>query len=113
MVKIETKKQGRNEVCACGSGLKFKRCCGKPRKPTEPTLRDVMKCFYLILEMVSKENVAFRKGQAIPFPKAMLDKVPDDFVEKMICIDEHDKLVMAVKTESPIILTSKKRLFVP
>lgn len=22
-------KQGRNEICACGSGLKFKRCCGK------------------------------------------------------------------------------------
>jgi len=22
------KKQGRNEECACGSGLKYKRCCG-------------------------------------------------------------------------------------
>jgi hypothetical protein len=21
-------KQGRNELCACGSGLKFKKCCG-------------------------------------------------------------------------------------
>ncbi len=24
-------KQGRNEPCACGSGMKFKNCCGKPR----------------------------------------------------------------------------------
>ena len=24
------KKQGRNERCACGSGRKYKRCCGKP-----------------------------------------------------------------------------------
>lgn len=22
-------KQGRNEKCACGSGLKYKKCCGK------------------------------------------------------------------------------------
>jgi len=22
-------KQGRNEICACGSGLKHKKCCGK------------------------------------------------------------------------------------
>lgn len=21
--------QGRNELCSCGSGLKYKRCCGK------------------------------------------------------------------------------------
>lgn len=24
----DTKKQGRNEPCACGSGLKYKKCCG-------------------------------------------------------------------------------------
>ncbi len=27
--KIDTKKQGRNDLCACGSGLKYKNCCGK------------------------------------------------------------------------------------
>lgn len=26
---INTKKIGRNELCPCGSGLKYKRCCGK------------------------------------------------------------------------------------
>lgn len=26
---IVSKEQGRNEICNCGSGLKFKRCCGK------------------------------------------------------------------------------------
>ena len=30
-------KQGRNDPCRCGSGKKFKRCCGwKPIKPAEP-----------------------------------------------------------------------------
>lgn len=29
------KKPGRNDPCSCGSGKKFKRCCGyKPAKPT-------------------------------------------------------------------------------
>lgn len=28
-LKLESKKIGRNEVCPCGSGLKYKRCCGK------------------------------------------------------------------------------------
>lgn len=29
--KRETPKVGRNEACPCGSGLKFKQCCGKER----------------------------------------------------------------------------------
>lgn len=28
-LKLESKKIGRNELCPCGSGLKYKRCCGK------------------------------------------------------------------------------------
>jgi uncharacterized protein len=28
-VKHETEKQGRNEPCSCGSGKKFKQCCGQ------------------------------------------------------------------------------------
>jgi len=28
-VKYEQKKVGRNELCPCGSGKKYKRCCGK------------------------------------------------------------------------------------
>lgn len=28
-VKRETPKVGRNEPCPCGSGKKFKKCCGK------------------------------------------------------------------------------------
>jgi hypothetical protein len=31
-------KIGRNELCACGSGLKVKRCCGVARGPSEESL---------------------------------------------------------------------------
>jgi hypothetical protein len=31
-------KIGRNELCACGSGLKVKRCCGIARGPSEDSL---------------------------------------------------------------------------
>ena len=30
--QISTKKQGRNEICNCGSQLKYKKCCGKNSK---------------------------------------------------------------------------------
>ncbi len=30
-IKREAPKVGRNETCPCGSGLKFKQCCGKER----------------------------------------------------------------------------------
>ena len=29
IVKSEVEKTGRNEPCPCGSGKKFKQCCGK------------------------------------------------------------------------------------
>lgn len=30
-VRVEDAHPGRNEACRCGSGKKFKRCCGLPR----------------------------------------------------------------------------------
>jgi uncharacterized protein YchJ len=29
IVPVKVKKISRNEPCKCGSGMKFKRCCGK------------------------------------------------------------------------------------
>lgn len=29
IVSFNKRKIGRNDICPCGSGLKFKRCCGK------------------------------------------------------------------------------------
>ena len=31
-IEYAGKKQGRNELCTCGSGLKFKKCHGDPAK---------------------------------------------------------------------------------
>lgn len=103
MIITKPNKQGRNELCQCGSGVKHKKCCGKPG---EPTMRDVLKCLYLVLDMINKKNIAFRKGQPVEFPKAMLNKVPDNFVEKTICQNRGDRLVLFVEQkEKPAILT--------
>ena len=32
--RYEGRKVGRNEPCPCGSGKKFKRCCGSADKPS-------------------------------------------------------------------------------
>lgn len=33
-----TREQGRNQLCACGSGKKYKRCCGDKRRTIERAL---------------------------------------------------------------------------
>jgi transposase-like protein len=35
--KTSTRKTGRNELCPCNSGLKYKKCCGNPARPANPT----------------------------------------------------------------------------
>lgn len=44
-VKYDEPVQGRNEKCNCGSGLKYKKCCGKEKdkieNPKEELLKDV------------------------------------------------------------------------
>jgi hypothetical protein len=92
---VTDKKQGRNELCDCGSGKKFKKCCGAFK---EITLRDMMKCFYLLLEGASQENLAFKKGP-IPFSKKMLDGVPKDFVQQVTMVQNEKFLVLSVKPE--------------
>ena len=31
-VRRQSKKIGRNDLCRCGSGKKFKKCCGKQKR---------------------------------------------------------------------------------
>jgi len=33
--KVRKTGRGRNDLCPCGSGKKYKKCCGKPRKPED------------------------------------------------------------------------------
>ncbi len=50
-----TKKQGRNEVCPCGSGKKYKKCCGMQK-----ALQKQMK--FEILRGGSAASEFFTKG---------------------------------------------------
>ena len=81
-------KTGRNEPCGCGSGKKFKKCCGAP-VTTPLTLRDMMKCFYLLLEGAKQGNLAIPQGP-IPFSKQSIAEVPDELVDQiMVAEDGH------------------------
>lgn len=107
-IKNDGDKQGRNELCDCGSGKKHKKCCGLAYP--EITLRDMMKCFYLLLEGVSKENVALPKGP-IPFSKKMLADVPKDFVQRVTMVQDGKYLVLSVKREkTPLIVVPNQRI---
>ncbi len=97
------KKQGRNELCACGSGKKFKKCCGQ-EVACDLTIRDLLKCLYLLLEGASKSNLAVPKGP-IPFSRKMLDEVPDDLVNHILVADNPNFVVLTVKQkEKPLII---------
>lgn len=104
------KKQGRNELCDCGSGKKFKKCCGEP-VARDVTIGDLMKCLYLLLEGASEENLAIPKGP-IPFSRKMLDEVPDDLINEILVADNPNFLVLTAKKreKSPIVLPIKKNL---
>lgn len=102
MIK-RAKKQGRNELCACGSGVKFKKCCGKP-VAADLTLRDMMKCLYLLLQGASRENIAIPKGP-IPFSKKMLDEAPDDVVSEILVAEKSGFLILTVKKKDEPLIT--------
>jgi len=101
-------KQGRNDLCNCGSGKKFKKCCGQ-MAAKDITIRDILKCFYLLLKGASEQNLAIPKGP-IPFSRKMIEEVPDDLVNEILIADNPNFLILTVKKkkESPIILSSNK-----
>lgn len=96
----KSKKQGRNSLCDCGSGVKFKKCCGKQK---DLTLRDMMKCLYLLLQGASETHLAIPKGP-IPFSRAMLDEAPDDVINEILVAENSGFLILTVKKKNkPVI----------
>ncbi len=104
------KKQGRNELCNCSSGKKFKNCCGQP-VAKDITIGDMVKCLYLLLEGASQQNLVIPKGP-IPFSRKMIDEVPDDLVHEILIADDPNFLVLTVKKkeEESVIITPDKTL---
>ena len=92
---VMTKKQGRNDACDCGSGKKFKKCCGAS-VAKDLTVRDMIKCLYLLLEGASEGNLAIPKGP-IPFSKKSLDKVPDNLVNEIMIADNPNFIILTTK----------------
>ncbi len=100
MVQAVIKKQGRNDLCNCGSGKKHKKCCGQA---CVVTLGDMMKCLYLLLEVASEGNLAIPKGP-IPFSKDLINKVPDNVVNEIMVAEKSGFLVLTVKQKVKTII---------
>lgn len=96
MIQAANNKQGRNALCNCGSGRKFKKCCGQP---CVVTLGDMMKCLYLLLEGASESVLAIPKGP-IPFSRDLINKVPDDVVNEIMVAEKAGFLVLTVKKKN-------------
>lgn len=68
-------KIGRNELCPCGSGEKYKKCCGKEKNPLG--LEDMLKMLYCIAAGLKQQKI-------LPIVrKEVLENMPEDWAEKM------------------------------
>lgn len=66
---VNLKEQNRNEKCACGSGLKYKKCCGKPKKMDLTTFYKGRVLDFVLYEGQDKEEMTKIHG----LTKACLD----------------------------------------
>jgi hypothetical protein len=56
-----TRRVGRNQPCTCGSGKKYKRCCGRPKNAQPLTYSDI-RSFYLPVQKDAEEQFIRRWG---------------------------------------------------
>lgn len=71
-IRNDRPKIGRNSLCPCGSGSKFKKCCGKPAIPKNPVpfeYRD-MRSFYTPEQTAAATKFSIRWG-FVPNPEQL------------------------------------------
>lgn len=92
--------QGRNETCGCGSGLKYKLCCGRPKKVL--THNGMIK----ILQYLARTC----EGEVFKIACFQLDSVPDAESLGVTYNVEEDcfELVSMVPPPEPLIKIAKR-----
>ncbi len=105
------KEQGRNEPCACGSGKKYKKCCGQEEaKARQLKAALLLKAFYVIIEASSTGPVTLNKGP-MGFTGDILDEVPDNMLDKIdvkLLEDMKSIIVSMPKKEGEIIQPTRR-----
>ena len=72
----QKKDPGRNDPCPCGSGKKFKKCCGDEKRAIEILKTAVkFKSLYCLLLSV--------QGQAITITARTFDVLPEDWMSRI------------------------------
>ena len=102
--------QGRNEPCSCGSGKKFKKCCGdQVRQARQLKAALLLKAFYVIIEAASRGTVVLNKG-SMDFTGDVMNEVPDNILDKvdLKIMDDMKSIVISMpKKEGKIIHNSR------
>ncbi|MCD8440932.1 YecA family protein [Tenacibaculum finnmarkense] len=92
-------KQGRNEICKCGSGIKYKKCCLKKETKSETITEIIIEPHSLILEKYLSENRIDIDTEITNYRKNIFDSVDANLntIEKIEkCIEECEKLISSV-----------------
>ncbi len=97
---------GRNQECPCGSGLKYKKCCGKPApKQFQFNLNQVVTC--LVKEFGGEVNISLGLMQSIPPELRIVFKVVGDKLNVKL-VKKTDE-----KSEPTILLPPERKLITP
>ena len=78
-------KVGRNDPCPCGSGKKYKKCCGSPLKPQRITVADPLPGGSNVLQRRGAQEPIEVKNNAPPQGKVPTSETDDD-VEELVSI---------------------------
>ena len=113
MIQFPEKKKepGRNEPCSCGSGKKFKKCCGDKQRAIAILKTAVkVKLLYSLLKSF--------KGQAVTITARTLDALPEDWmrqieVEAVIYEGEPAYCVSLKQEEKPKIIAPDSKIILP
>jgi hypothetical protein len=94
-----TKETGRNELCPCNSGKKFKNCCGNPVRAINPIIVNKLMAA-MVLTLKSKVAV----------PCSLLDTMPPDVaLQIQYCGKDETYYLQLAKIETE----QKQKLIVP
>ncbi len=111
MVKQVEKEPGRNEICPCGSGKKYKKCCGRKAQMEQAMkVATMLKLLFCLVKGL--------KGESILITKRTVDALPDDWaaslqIEGIVIKNVEAYRISIKKEEKAKILTPNSRIILP
>jgi len=120
-IRRESPRVKRNGPCPCGSGSKFKNCCGKPEPPPEPVKSpyQTMEVTYTDEQKAAQEEFVLRWGfwpnpsQLMAFMEGAHEELEKSILVGMTGIGAEPKFFYAVEKLHRLVTPKNQKLISP